>query len=266
MQIDRLQKFPSLVDAIVERLDRAILTGELALGERISEQTLAESLGVSRGPLREALCRLEGRRLIVRVHNLGARVVTFSKQDVCELLVIRESLEGIASRCAAETMTEEEIKGLWALVSPRPDGLQREESFAEYHQSLDHDFHYRIIQGSRNSHLLDILLKDIFYLLRIYRYRFKLWDLPNRTTEASAEHEAIISAIAAREPDRAEAAMRHHLRKSNAQIIENFERLLASSRDEIGIHTDRRSARKNIASLERDRTASIHPTPRPPSL
>src|SRR5450759_2049743 len=115
-QFDKLREFPSIVDVVVDRLDKAILTGELPLGAHLSEQSLAEGLGVSRGRLREALRRLEGRHLIVRVHNLGVRVATFTKEDVSQLLVMREALEGVAARCAAVRMTDDEIEELGALV------------------------------------------------------------------------------------------------------------------------------------------------------
>jgi DNA-binding GntR family transcriptional regulator len=244
-QFDKIEKAPSLVDAVVDRLDKAILTGELPLGARVAEQSLAEGLGVSRGPLREALRRLEGRHLIVRVHNLGARVATFSKEDISQLLVIREALEGVAARCAAENMTDDEIAQLAALVTIRPDGPSKRESVAEYHQSVDHDFHYRIIQGSRNSRLMDILLKDTFYLLRIYRYRFKLVDRPSRGPEAMAEHRAIIEAISGREPEAAERAMRHHLHNANAYLLQNFNPLMESWEDKnSGPYSDRRNGRQ----------------------
>jgi DNA-binding GntR family transcriptional regulator len=245
IQFNKLEKFPSLVDAVVDRLDKAILTGELPLGARLSEQSLAEGLGVSRGPLREALRRLEGRHLIVRVHNLGARVTTFSKEDVSQLLVIREALEGVAARCAAEKMTDAEIAELAALVKTGPDESSKQKTVAEYHQSLDHDFHFRIIQGSRNSRLMDILLKDTFYLLRIYRYRFKLVDTPSRAPRASAEHRAILAAISARDPEAAESAMRHHLHNANAYIMLNFDPLVESWENQIsGPYSDRRNGRQ----------------------
>lgn len=244
-QLNKLQKFPSIVDAVVDRLDKAILTGELPLGARLSEQSLAEGLGVSRGPLREALRRLEGRHLIVRVHNLGARVTSFSKEDISQLLVIREALEGVAARCAAEKMTDEEIADLAALTPTGPDRSRKLEDSAQYHQSLDHDFHYRIIRGSRNSRLMDILLKDTFYLLRIYRYRFKLVDATNRAPQASAEHEAILQAISTRDPEAAEAAMRRHLRNANAHIIKNFDPVVASLESQsAGPYADRRNLRQ----------------------
>jgi len=244
-QFDKLQKFPSIVDAVVDCLDKAILTGELPLGARLSEQSLAEGLGVSRGPLREALRRLEGRHLIVRVHNLGARVASFTKEDITQLLTIREALEGVAARCAAERMTDEEIVALAALVKTGRDESQPKQDFAEYHQSLDHDFHYRIIQGSRNSRLMDILLKDTFYLLRIYRYRFKLVDSPLRAPLATSEHDSILNAIASRDPEAAESAMRTHLRNANAHIIQNFDPLLVSTESQnFGRYSDRRNGRQ----------------------
>jgi DNA-binding GntR family transcriptional regulator len=245
-QFDKLQKFPSIVDSVVDCLDKAILTGELPLGARLSEQSLAEGLGVSRGPLREALRRLEGRHLIVRVHNLGARVASFTKEDISQLLTIREALEGVAARCAAEKMTDEEIVELSALVTAGPDESKKRQDFVEYHQSLDHDFHYRIIQGSRNSRLMDILLKDTFYLLRIYRYRFKLVDSPLRAPQATSEHGSILDAIASRDPEAAENAMRKHLRKANAHIIQNFDPLLVSSESQnFGPYSDRRNVRQS---------------------
>jgi DNA-binding GntR family transcriptional regulator len=229
----------------VDCLDKAILTGELPLGARLSEQSLAEGLGVSRGPLREALRRLEGRHLIVRVHNLGARVTSFTKEDISQLLTIREALEGVAARCAAERMTDEEIAGLAGLAHNGLDqSRQRPQTFAEYHQSVDHDFHYRIIQGSRNARLMDMLLKDTFYLLRIYRYRFKLVDSPNRAPQALSEHQAILQAISDRDPDAAENAMRNHLRNANAHILKNFDPLLAMSESRnSGPYSDRRNGR-----------------------
>jgi DNA-binding GntR family transcriptional regulator len=195
--------------------------------------------------LREALRRLEGRHLITRVHNLGARVATFSKEDISQLLVIREALEGVAARCAAERMTSDEIAKLAALVTTRPQAPGKQETVAQYHQSLDHDFHYRIIQGSRNSRLMDILLKDTFYLLRIYRYRFKLVDTPSRAPQATAEHQAIFEAISGRDPEAAECAMRRHLRNANAYVLLNFDTLLESWENQNpGPFADRRNARQ----------------------
>ena len=243
-QLSRVDKFPSLVDTIVDRLDNAIMNGELPLGARLSEQSLADELGVSRGPLREAIRRLEGRHLIVRVHNLGARVATFSKEDIAQSLIIREALEGVAARCAAEKMGDEEIAELESLLTTQAERVGKYESFASYHKSLQNDFHFRIIQASQNNRLTDMLLRDGFYLLRIYRYRFRLGDFPNRTPQAFSEHRAVLAAIAARDPEGAENAMRRHLRNANSKLLQNFDSLLASSQDQDSApYSDRRSER-----------------------
>ena len=96
----------SLVDAVTERLEAAILGGELAPGSRLSEQRLATAFGVSRGPLREAIRRLEGRQLLRRTTNIGVHVTELSHEDLAELMTVREALEGMACRLAAQTITQ----------------------------------------------------------------------------------------------------------------------------------------------------------------
>jgi DNA-binding GntR family transcriptional regulator len=91
----------SLVDVLVERIEAAIVGGDLQPGSRLSEQGLAVSLGVSRGPLREAIRRLEGRKLLERTPNIGVRVARLSLKDLHEVLQIREALEGMACGLAA---------------------------------------------------------------------------------------------------------------------------------------------------------------------
>jgi DNA-binding FadR family transcriptional regulator len=92
---------------------------------------------------------------------------------------------------------------------------------------------------------MDILLKDTFYLLRIYRYRFKLVDSTNRAPQASAEHVAILEAISSRDPEAAETAMRRHLRNANAHIMMNFDHVHASlGSQNSGPYSDRRNLRQ----------------------
>ena len=83
----------------LERLEKAIMEGELGPGERLSESGLARRFGISRGPLREAIGQLEGRKLVTRISNQGARVVSLSKDDLLDLLQVRESLCGDRLMC-----------------------------------------------------------------------------------------------------------------------------------------------------------------------
>src|SRR4051794_25372440 len=87
----------ALLDQIVAGLEECIFTGEFKPGERLTEQSLSQRFGVSRGPLREAIRTLEGRRLLERTPNAGVRIVRMSPSDIEQLLVTREALEGMAS-------------------------------------------------------------------------------------------------------------------------------------------------------------------------
>ena len=213
--LDQPIESSSLVDSVVERLERAIISGELKGGAHISEQALAVSLGVSRSPLREALRRLEGRRLIERIPNVGARVVKLHPENLEEILAIREVLETLACRLAATKMSDAEIKELERMLEGR-----RQRAVAKgqvlYDKSGDYDFHTRIIMSCGNKTLIDIMLRDVYYLMKAYRYRTA--RSPDRAKNAPVEHLRIVAALAARDPDEAERLMRDHLRNAHAMI------------------------------------------------
>jgi DNA-binding GntR family transcriptional regulator len=205
-----------LVGTIVQRLESAIFDGELAPGTKLSEQALARALGVSRGPLREAISRLEGRKLVERTPNIGARVAELSPSDLTDLLVAREALEGIACRYAAERMTDSELSELQRLLAEHGGQQSVREGTGYYQESKDFDFHFRIIKGSRNRRIIDMLCGDLYDLLRVYRYKSSTMN--GRAERAYEEHKRIIAALLARDPDKAEAAMRQHIRNARAHI------------------------------------------------
>jgi DNA-binding GntR family transcriptional regulator len=106
----------SLVDQAFEQLADAIAIGDLKPGERIREAFLAREMGISRGVLREAVHRLEGRKLVRRTSNIGVHVVSLTEHDLSELFAMREALEGLAARLAAQHMTTAEIGKLKRLL------------------------------------------------------------------------------------------------------------------------------------------------------
>src|SRR3546814_4859168 len=134
-----------------ERLEQAIMSGELKPGERLSETTLAKRFGISRGPLREAIGRLEGRNLVERVTNLGARVISLRADELIDLMVIRESLEGMACRLAAVRIKPAELKGLQRML----DQHARDEAIVSgrgyFPGGGDLDFRHRIVRASGNA-------------------------------------------------------------------------------------------------------------------
>lgn len=92
----------TLTEHVFKQIQTAIVLGQIPAGSKISEPELARTYGISRGPLREAIHRLEGQRLVERTAHVGARVVSLSLQQFKELYQIRASLEGLACKLAAQ--------------------------------------------------------------------------------------------------------------------------------------------------------------------
>ncbi|MCB1638438.1 MAG: GntR family transcriptional regulator [Thiothrix sp.] len=199
----------TLSDRASTRLTHAIITGELAQGQKLSEAELATRFGISRGPLREAIRRLEGMRLVKRIPHAGARVVTLNKTMMAELYRVREALEGMACRLAAEQMSSTEVASLFELLAEHESQIEAAEG-REYLQSEgDFDFHYHIALGSRNQMLIDLLAGDMYQLLRMCRY--KTGTMHKRPQLALNQHRQITEAIANRDGDLAELLMRRHI-------------------------------------------------------
>ncbi|MNO76535.1 HTH-type transcriptional repressor CsiR [compost metagenome] len=211
----------TLSENVFRRIQAAIVKGEIAPGSKISEPELARVYGISRGPLREAIHRLEGQRLLVRVPHVGARVVSLNHAELIELYEIRESLEGMACRLAAERMSTTEIDELRRVLETH----ERDEAFKAglgyYQQEGDFDFHYRIIQGSGNRTLTQMLCGELYQLVRMYRIQFSA--TPNRPHQAFAEHHRILDAIADRDGELAELLMRRHIGASKRNIERHYQ-------------------------------------------
>ncbi|KAA1224468.1 GntR family transcriptional regulator [Vibrio cholerae] len=195
----------------------AIVEGQLAPGSKISEPELAKQFQVSRGPLREALMRVEGLGLIERIPHIGARVIQLSPTKLVELYAVREALEGMAARLAARNITEIELAGLESLLSTHSTHIDQVEGASYFHQQGDFDFHYRIIQASRNQQLIGLLCDELYHLLRMYRYQSPRSH--SRPVEALEEHKFILRAIRQRDEELAEMLMRRHISRSR-QLIE----------------------------------------------
>ena len=211
----------TIPDRIFSLLKEASVEGDIAAGSKISEPELARSYGISRGPLREAIGRLEACGLVVRRPNVGARVVTLSSRQLIEIFHVREALEGMAARLAALHMGDEEIVDLRSLLDQHSEQIERDVEHAYFQREGDLDFHYRIVQGSRNTRLIDLLCNDLYHLVRLYRYQFGMSS--KRGPRAFVEHEHIVDAIERRDAEMAELMMRAHIRASR----ENVERLLS---------------------------------------
>jgi DNA-binding GntR family transcriptional regulator len=210
----------TLSEHVFRRIQAAIVKGEIAPGSKISEPELARTYGISRGPLREAIHRLEGQRLLVRIPHVGARVVSLDHAELIELYEIRESLEGMACRLAAERMSQAEIDDLRRVLDLHEQDAAFKAGVGYYQQEGDFDFHYRIIQGSGNRTLVQMLCGELYQLVRMYRLQFSA--TPNRPRQAFVEHHRILDAIAERDGELAELLMRRHIGASKRNIERHY--------------------------------------------
>lgn len=209
-----------ITDDVFERILILIYSGELAPGEAVNEAVLAQSFGVSRGPVREAVRRLQGIQLVSREPYTKARVVSFSSAEILELFQMRGALEGLACRLAAERMSDEEIAQLSndLETSRRAKFGQGDGSPAK-----DFDFHERIVRASHNNRIIKALCGDLYHLLRIYRRRSGA--VPERGDLAYSEHWQILRAIKARDGELAESIMRSHVARAAEHLIDQLQRL-----------------------------------------
>ena len=203
-------------ESLTESLVESIGSGEIEPGSKISEPELAKRYQVSRGPLREAIMRLEGLGLIERIPHVGARVISLEPEKLVELYAVREALEGMAARLAARYITQEELLSLETLLSTHSRHIEQVEGSSYFHQHGDFDFHYRIIKASRNSKLIGLLCNELYHLLRMYRYQSP--RAQSRPVEALNEHKFILQAIRNRDEELAEMLMRRHISGSRKLI------------------------------------------------
>jgi DNA-binding GntR family transcriptional regulator len=203
-------------DEAFDCLQTAIVKGDLTPGEKIGELDLCTRFNLTRGPLREALSRLESRGLLVRRPHAGVKVVSLSADELLELYRIREIMEGLAARQAAERMTDEEIADLQATLDSHEAMIEKAQGQAYYQAEGDYDFHHRIATGSRNSKLAQMLLGDLYYMVRMYRYR--LSTSAGRPHKALGEHRRIVEAIAQRDGELAEFLMKRHINAARINI------------------------------------------------
>ena len=203
-------------DKIFERMQYAIVEGEILAGSKISEPELAKQFQVSRSTLREALNRLEKCQLVERKANVGSRVVKCTIEGLLELYITREALEGMACRQAALNMTDAEIESMQQMLTKHASNQALKDGVAYYQEEGDLDFHYKIILGSHNHQLINLICGQLYHLVRMYRCQFGM-NSP-RATRAFVEHSHIIQAIADRDGELAEILMRRHIAASRKNI------------------------------------------------
>ena len=204
-----------LRDVVFNTLRDAILTGKLVPGERLMENQLAEKLGVSRTPVREALRMLELENLVELVPRKGAQVLDMSEKDIVNILEVRSALEGLATSVACKKMTKEDLQQLKNMEVDFEKAVA--ENDVEHFVDIDEDFHDLIFAATENDKLI-----NIFRNLRIQLYRYRMAQAKNNETSMStivAYHRSIIRAIENHDAEEGASIAQGHIKYQTESIL-----------------------------------------------
>ena len=210
-----INEYLPLRDVVFNTLRDAILTGKLVPGERLMENQLADKLGVSRTPVREALRMLELENLVELVPRKGAQVLDMSEKDITNILEVRSALEGLATSVACKKMTKEDLQQLKNLEVDFEKAVA--DNDVEHFVDIDEDFHDLIFAATENDKLI-----NIFRNLRIQLYRYRMAQAKNNETSMStivAHHRSIIRAIENRDAEEGATIAQGHIKYQTESIL-----------------------------------------------
>lgn len=211
----KLDNYKPLREIVFEHLREAIISGQLRPGERLMELQLAEEMGVSRTPVREAIRKLELEGLAVMVARRGAYVSDLSIRDIAETFEIRGALESLAAGLATERITPDELEQLERTLVQIGESIEQNDLNAVVR--LDEEFHAIMYHASRNQRLTQIVsnLRE-----HITRFRLSSLAIPGRFRSVFQEHKNIVEAISERNSALAQALAKEHIENAEHSLME----------------------------------------------
>ncbi|MFP4697798.1 MAG: GntR family transcriptional regulator [Eubacteriales bacterium] len=209
-----VNEYLPLRDVVFNTLREAILKGELVPGQRLMEKQLADRMGVSRTPIREAIRKLELEGLVVMVPRKGAEVARITEKDLKNVLEIRCALEELAVRIACKKINESEVRELRSTITEFAEAIDQKDfdSIVE----KDVEFHDIIFQATGNEKLIQILnnLRE-----QIYRFRVEYIRKADNHYNLLKEHEEILNAIENKNVERARKVAEQHILNQEMTVI-----------------------------------------------
>ena len=206
----------TIAEQIYLSLTDQIISGKLAPGQRIEEQTVATQFGISRTPVRDALRQLAGSGLVEFRPHRGAMVANLDLAQLGEMLEALEELEALCARLAAQRMSAVERKQLELMTHQQTEAVKAKDDALYW--KLNDEFHEAIYKGADNRSIHEITEN---FRRRVMPFRSFLFSLGNRMPTAFGEHQEILQAILTSDTERAYKAMRNHSGNSNVRLI-NF--------------------------------------------
>lgn len=202
----QMDDYLPLRDVVFNTLREAILKGELKPGERLMEMHLANKLGVSRTPIREAIRMLEQEGLAVTIPRKGAQVAKMTEKDLEDVLEVRDALDELAVVCACKRMTNEQYVELKEAMKAFVDATKSED--VRRIVEADEAFHDVIYAAAANPKLENIINSA---REQMYRYRYEYVKNPAVYSQLISEHEAIIDGFGRRDVEFLKEVMHAHL-------------------------------------------------------
>jgi DNA-binding GntR family transcriptional regulator len=203
-------------DRVIDEMRRRIISGELASGVNLSEIALAESFGVSRTPVREALKKLQTEGLVTIRPRVGTFVTTPSRREITELFEMKELLEGAAARLLAQRGRVAEVDRLEQNLVEADRAVAADDS-ARYAE-LVQEFHDLLITGADNAKL-EAHYRTLMNQLAYPRLVTTSLGQPGRVLRSDQEHHRVLGLIVEKDGDSAERVMREHVRASRSALM-----------------------------------------------
>ena len=212
-----MNEYLPLRDVVFNTLRQAIITGEFAPGERLMEIALANRLGVSRTPVREAIRKLELEGLVVMIPRKGAEVAKITEKDLRDVLEVRSSLEELAAELAAERMNDEVKEKLEKALKEFEEAIESDDNAAI--ADSDVDFHDVIFEATGNARLIQIInnLRE-----QMYRYRLEYVKDTEYHTVLLNEHRELAKAMVEGRKEDARKIMKRHIDNQEMTVIRNI--------------------------------------------
>jgi len=210
----KVETYSSLSDLVFERLRQSILDGHFKPGQRLVERTLAQELGTSRTPVREALRKLELEGLVTRHSRQGIVVSTMSVKDMMDLFTIRSVLEGLAAQLAATHITPSGVRRLQRLLVQMEESVEKDE--VDKHNILHTKFHEALYRAASSPHLYQMLSTLREHITRMTRVGYAV---SGRLEEATAEHRQILEAVLGHKAQEAEFLAKQHIENSKQAFL-----------------------------------------------
>lgn len=199
-----------------EELRRLILSGDLQMGARLGEVELASSLNISRTPIREALRRLAADGLVEVESNRGARVVSWTDEDIDEIFVLRSLLESHGAALAARSISDEDIDGLEQLCGDMEALIpERCGSGIEQLNDLNREFHARILVASGSARLPGLVASVV--QMPLAQRTFSRYS-DEAMARSAHHHRELVAAFRARNPAWARAVMEAHIQAARFEV------------------------------------------------